>query len=275
MTESRLRSRRWHWSLLFAFALVGPAGPPGSDVVAGARWVPAGVPATTEEAATPSLTSTSPPSPATSSQPPTVETSPLIAEPAEAARREEPTDPFDLAVVGDSLTHAGAASLSTTIAAAGWRVHLDGLPSRSISYPADVVYSAVDQVASIKRAGIDPDTWVVQLGTNDLYFIVHCQCADQRQAAIDRIRMMLTAIGPGHRVVWVGVQNFEYPPATTLFNDVLAELVAAGEIDAVVDWETLSADHRDEWFVDDAHLSSDGYAAWVPAIVTALGAPRS
>ena len=189
------------------------------------------------------------------------------------AQRQRPRPLFDLAVVGDSLTYAGYEPLSEAITSAGWRAHIDGLPSRSISYPTDVAYSAVDQVAAIKRLGIDPATWLVELGTNDLYFIVHCQCPDQRQAAIDRIRLMLAAIGPGRRIIWVGVQNFEYPIATTLFNDVLEELVTTGEISAIVDWESLSTDKRRDWFVDTAHLSDDGYIAWVPAVVEALGDP--
>ena len=74
---------------------------------------------------------------------------------------------------------------------------IDGKSSRSISYPSDLDYSAVDTVAEIKASGVDPDTWLVQLGTNDLYFIINCRCVDVRVAAIERIRMMLAAIGPG------------------------------------------------------------------------------
>lgn len=182
-----------------------------------------------------------------------------------------PPMPYDVIVLGDSLTYIGRDRLRAAVTAAGWRVLIDGKSGRSIDYPSDLQYSALAKVSDLRAAGLDAQTWIVALGTNDLYFLVNCKCPDPRAAAVERIRSLLRAIGAGHRIVWVGPQNFSYTDMTALFNGVLQELVASGEISSVVDWETLSAAHRLDYFNDNAHLSAAGYDIWVPAITASLG----
>jgi lysophospholipase L1-like esterase len=114
--------------------------------------------------------------------------------------------------------------------------------------------------------GVEPATWLVALGTNDMYAIRYCGCPDMGEAARARVRLMLGAIGPGRNVYWVGVQNFSYPASAAIFNDVLEELVNAGELAGSLDWETISAGRRITWFVDNVHLNPAGYNVWFPAV---------
>ncbi len=187
--------------------------------------------------------------------------------------RIRPARTHEVIVLGDSLTQIVSNDLQSALATVGWSAYIDGRVSRSISYPTDPTYSAVDAALAIKTAGVDADTWLVELGTNDLYFIANCGCVDLHAATLARIRLMLSAIGRDHRIIWVGVQNFSFAQLTTVFNDVLQELVNSGEIAGFVDWETLSAGHSSDYFADAAHLSPTGYTVWIPAVVAGLGPP--
>lgn len=187
-----------------------------------------------------------------------------------AVRMERPEQPFELIMVGDSITVGARAQLAEAYADAGWTASIDARSGRSISFPPDPRLSGVDVVRGIKADGTDAPVWVVALGTNDLYFASACRC-DQLAFSTARIRSLLAEIGPARTVVWVNPQNFDYTNLARLFDDALAGLVATGEIQAVVPWRTHSAAHEADWFVDHVHLNAAGNREWISLILDAVG----
>jgi lysophospholipase L1-like esterase len=177
-------------------------------------------------------------------------------------------------VIGDSLAAGGSTRLTSELAATGWTPAVDAKAGRSIVYDTDARYSGVARVNALRDAGIDPRVWLVELGTNDVYFVGLCGCADRVKASEDRIQLMIDAIGPGHEIYWVGPQRFDQSVLTNEFNQALRNKVASGELAGVVDWSVLSQPHRQDWFADEAHLSVDGYTAWLSAIIDTIGTAR-
>ena len=177
-------------------------------------------------------------------------------------------------VVGDSLASVGKVGLADALASMGWTPLIDATAGRSIVYEADARFSGVARVSALRAAGIDPRVWVVELGTNDVYFVGLCGCADLVAASDSRIQLMIDAIGPGHEIYWIGPQRFDQRSLTIAFNQALRNKVASGDLAGVVEWSVLSQSHRADWFTDDAHLSPDGYTAWIAAIVATLGTTR-
>lgn len=191
---------------------------------------------------------------------------------ATAERLDPPARrPETLVVVGDSISfmagytfNTGSVTLADTLLAAGWAaVHIDAKPSRSMWYPADTSFSGVHTVQRLRAEGHDPTVWMVQLGTNDVWFIERCRCADMTAFARDRIAAVLDAVGAGVPVYWVNVRRWSNAAALAAVNTALAQLRAEGRIVDVVDWFGLSAGRRQSWFIDSAHLSHAGYAAWL------------
>ncbi|MCU1401059.1 MAG: hypothetical protein JWN62_4168 [Acidimicrobiales bacterium] len=198
------------------------------------------------------------------------------AEATSAAVRVDPPPPRAsssklVAFVGDSLGTFGRAQLQTALNPVAGHVHFDTKGGRSI-IANTVELSGVQTVNALKAQGIFPDVWIVELGTNDVSVLNGCGCADRVAASVERIRKLLTAIGPGQHVLWVNVENFLFTRSTADYNQALRTLVADGEIDAVTDWASMSASEEDAWFIDGKHLTPTGYTVWAHAIAVTLAA---
>jgi hypothetical protein len=128
----------------------------------------------------------------------------------------EPTGPV-VAVVGDSLAFSAALQLDPAWRAAGFIPRNAVAPGRQIPVIGldGQISSGLDAVRSLKAAG-QPALWVVQLGTNDIFFEPF---DGDRYAAL--VTSVLDAIGPGVPVVWVDVWRADRPAQSQLFNDVL------------------------------------------------------
>lgn len=188
---------------------------------------------------------------------------------SQPARRLTPPLQRHLVVLGDSIGASGQQQLADSLTANGWTIAAyNALGSRATINP-DPTYDAVHAIRDIRDAGIDAPVWLVQLGTNDLYWVWNCGCADQNAAATARIRAVIDEIGPGHTIVWVNVNHRSWPDTTTTWNTALRQQQAAGSIQEIIDWKTASAG-RHEYFADNAHLTQAGYTVWAPLIVDTL-----
>ncbi len=189
--------------------------------------------------------------------------------------------PTSIVVVGDSLSWIGEGSFNTdgrTVSGAlhgvGWdSVSVAALVSRSIIYPTDPQYSGLHTVRDLVAAGVQTEAWLIELGTNEMYTMNHCWCTDLAAFETDRIRQLLAEIPEGDIVYWVDPQHFGYPNLIATFDQVTSALVASGELAGVVRWNVVSSAHPPGWFVDDAHLRPDGYAAWFDAIAAVVVPP--
>ena len=106
-----------------------------------------------------------------------------------------------VAVVGDSLAFSAAEQLGPAFEAAGFTPRTDIAPGRQIPVVGleGDVSSGLDAIRGL-QAGAPPALWVVQLGTNDVFFEPR---DGHRYVAL--ISSVLDAIGPGVPVVWVEV----------------------------------------------------------------------
>jgi lysophospholipase L1-like esterase len=175
----------------------------------------------------------------------------------------------DVALVGDSLSFQATAAETAELRAAGWKVTINAEPGRRIAYDANPgPSSGITAVRKIRADGFDPHTWIIELGTNEMW----TSAGRDPNAMRALVEQMLQEIGPGHRVVWVNIHFGAAPEGTAVFNQVLAQ-VAAQRSDLVVgDWADRAV--TPGYLIEDQiHLTPAGIAAM--GRVVAAGAERA
>jgi hypothetical protein len=170
-----------------------------------------------------------------------------------------------IAVIGDSLSAQSTVQEIASLKRAGWGpIVVNALSGRRI--PSDTPVppsSGISALHTVRAAGNYPDTWVVELGTNDVLKVGNDATEFRRL-----IELMLDEIGPGHRIVWVNVHAGFNAVGSKMFNDVL-RAVAAGRSDlTIADWATHADD--DGYLIADAtHLTVAGTEAFADLIAQA------
>jgi hypothetical protein len=174
-----------------------------------------------------------------------------------------PRDAFGaIAVIGDSLSAQSTVQEISSLKEAGWGpIVVNALSGRRIPDDSPVPPSSgISAVRTVRAAGNYPDTWVVELGTNDVLKV-----GDDATEFRRLIELMLDEIGPGHRIVWVNVHAGFNPKGSKTFNDVL-RAVAAGRSDVTIaDWAT-HADDDGYLLADATHLTVAGTEAFADLI---------
>lgn len=138
-------------------------------------------------------------------------------------------------LVGDSVTAMHGGTIVSGLDDCGWVVRLHSLSSRRIDlgyvWHDRWVSSGVDEITRILVSG-DPDTWLFQLGSNDLQDL---RSVEQAHGLIDAA---LGRIDPDDRVLWTTVLWRGYDDAADLFNQALRETPGI----ELVDWDTVGRD---------------------------------
>jgi hypothetical protein len=220
-------------------------------------------PAPAADASTTSTTTPSPDPPAPSTTPPpTAPTAPITAAPTTTAA---PTLARPVvAVVGDSLAFSAALQLDPAWKEAGFTPRAELAPGRQIAVIGldGQVSSGLDAIRSLKAAG-QPALWVVQLGTNDIFFEPF---AGDRYAEL--VTSVLDAIGPGAPVVWVDVWRGDRPAQSQLFDDVLKVIASQRPQLHLADWVRVA---RTEPVLrpDGVHLNPFGLERFTRTLVDA------
>jgi hypothetical protein len=174
-------------------------------------------------------------------------------------------------VVGDSLTFQagkGEAQLTKAIKKRGYapeKIKVDGLPSRSIAGSV-VSPSSLDVIKSWRAAGFDPKIFVIALGSGNKNA--------QPAAWTKEVNKVLTEIGPGHEVHWIGLGFKDAAdPRVQSFTDMVK--VIPGLI--FEDWNTyVRAQPQDGiWLAGDdqgVHMTGVGYVirnTWTASVLPA------
>ena len=173
-----------------------------------------------------------------------------------------------VAIVGDSITEGSAATLTTTLTDAGVEdLRIEGKHSRRIEVgngKGEAPLSGVLTTYNLLAEGVDPDAWVMELGTND---VGSYSGADEYGALID----MITTMIPDKPLVWVNTYRKQYLDETVLFNTVLAERMKARGNAEVADWYSMaSAPEQTVLRSDDLHPNDNGQLALSLLILQAL-----
>lgn len=173
-----------------------------------------------------------------------------------------PPFPNTVAVVGDSLTLSARDQITSELAGLGLDVLVvDGVESRRMIAGSSVRPSGLDAINTIRDdLAVEPDLWVLALGTND----VGAQVDEQRFR--DDLRTTLAGIDPDTPVVWVDLWIRDRRDAVVVANGVIRDEI--GERDSlagVVGWFAHGAD--DGMITGDGvHLTDRGQEAFATAI---------
>jgi lysophospholipase L1-like esterase len=178
-------------------------------------------------------------------------------------------------IVGDSLTGGNTSYIKPVLAAYGLGdVRVEGLSARRIarSYTFDGYRdSGIERVRNLKAAGVKPQLWVIQLGTNDLGSVKNCACADPVAFAGSIIDQLLAEIGPGVPIAWVTVLHWSNWGVAESFNQALRIRAAADPWMAIIRWKEYAAPHP-EWFADNVHPNTPGVVAFTGMYVGEISA---
>ena len=173
-----------------------------------------------------------------------------------------------VAIVGDSITEASVAALTTTLTGAGVHdLRVEGKRSRRIDVgngKGDAPLSGVIATYNLLAEGVDPDAWVIELGTNDVGSYAN---ADEYGALID----LITAMIPDKPLVWVNTYREQYLDDTVLFNTVLSERMKSRGHAEIADWYSVaSAPDQSVLRTDNLHPNDNGQLALSLLILQAL-----
>lgn len=168
---------------------------------------------------------------------------------------------YEVVVVGDSITAMNEPQIAGSLDDAGIsQVHFHALGARRIADSYEWHgwrSSGLEAIAAVRDAGVDPDLWLVELGTNDVLLAGMCGCRDRVEDAALLIDQVLDAIGPGETIVWVTVLNRDDPDSSDYFNAALRSRASVEPTMEVLDWHAAAVDHPD-WFMDQVHPSQVG-----------------
>jgi hypothetical protein len=236
-----------------ASASAEEAAPTGQAVSAASASVEEGLPSTT-------TVTTVAPAPAVSTAAATVAPAQHVVEPARPV----------VAVIGDSLAYSAAPEVDAQLRASGTEPVMDVAPGRRIpTWGLEGRISPGLEVAQTLRP-LQPDVWVVQLGTNDVAY----EPLDQSRYAF-WIIAVLEAVGPDASVVWVNVHRADRPAEAAAFDAVLALLDSERPQLRVADWAGVAASEP-VLAPDGVHLSAEGGVRFAgviaDAVATALAA---
>ncbi len=167
--------------------------------------------------------------------------------------------PETVVVVGDSLALSAEEDIRGVLRATSMDVvEFDAAENRRTNKSLDDLTSGVEAVTNMQDS-IDPDLWVIALGTND---VGGQESPDRFRADVDEL---LALIPTGVPVIWVDVWIKSRVEGSIEANDVLREAAAARPGMSVINWFQYG---DDPGLINDdgVHLSNDGQTKFATVI---------
>ena len=171
-------------------------------------------------------------------------------------------DIASVGVIGDSITVGAEPALRSRLEGLGLDVlAVDAANGRRIAVDGGVG-SGVEAAARV--AAVEPDLWVVALGTNDVANL------DGPEAYATAIDTMLAEVPDDVPVVWVDIYFDGAEDASDTFNTVLRERLAQRGNATAVDWATVADD--DGVLRDGVHPGADGNLVFAGRVADGVAA---
>ena len=164
-------------------------------------------------------------------------------------------------LVGNSITAMHGGTIVSGLTRCGWDVELHSMSARRVELAYEWhdrwVTSGIGEIESILTTN-DPDTWIIELGSNDLQDL---RVAEDARRLIDAA---LDRIGPEDRVLWTTVLWRGHDEAALMFNDALRSTPGL----ETVGWDEIGRDH----LADSVHPTSHGASLLAELYCRGLGA---
>ena len=176
----------------------------------------------------------------------------VVAGTVAAVRLVRPRE--SVAVLGDSLTAIAMPQIEAAGHAAGYTMHVDGIPGITL----DARMDSVAQLAEHRSGPV-----VIELGTNDV--LQHTSIEDLTA----RIDKAVTLLEHDPCVVWVTVGILYDDGRAHAFNDHLHWVAAAHPNVHLFDWEPVLHQHPD-WSFDSVHLKAPYVPTYAQGIVDTI-----
>jgi hypothetical protein len=185
--------------------------------------------------------------------------------------RDEPTEtsalssttPPSAALVGDSIAFLSRGALETKLVEAGFgKVEFDALPGRRIAEGDSSGLAVLDFAIG---AGLTPDLWVIELGTNDLgHYAGDAAYAELIDLVMQRV--------PGPTpLIWVDTYSSFQLDAAELFNRKLRDAIVARGNAAVGDWYAKCVEVGPTVLIPDGlHPSPEGFEIFAEVTVAPI-----
>lgn len=178
-------------------------------------------------------------------------------------------------IVGDSLTGGNDSFIRAELQRAGLAsVRVEGLSARRIAQSFDFKGrrdSGIARIRALRSVGVDPDLWVIQLGTNDLGAIENCDCPNRVAFAVTLIEQLVDEVGDDASIAWVTVHDRDRPDVADDFNTAVFVAALGHPRMTMIQWKRLAVD-RPDWFLDDVHPNIVGLRAFTQMYIDDIGA---
>ena len=141
----------------------------------------------------------------------------------------------NVAIIGDSITAECDPAIRMALTKLGFTdITIDAEPSRRIEEGRKPI-NGVDTLTTMLAAGVDPQVWVVALGTNNI------DPPYTAEAFTPTINTLLTKFPVDQPLVWIDVYVKPRQEGAAVFNQTLANLLAARGNAVVGSWSALAA----------------------------------
>lgn len=191
---------------------------------------------------------------------PVVEGEPVVEAPVDLGD----TDATHVAIVGDSITNGSQGELRYVLAAQGvQQVTIEAEDGRRIELGDGTGSPLSGQRAlyALLADGVQPDVWVIALGTNDAG-----QYADQADYA-RLVQLIVDMLPDDVPLVWVDAYRGDQPVGSQQFDDALRATLAGRPDTVVVPWSTIAADPAQTVLRDDdVHPNADGRVVFATVV---------
>ena len=173
------------------------------------------------------------------------------------------TPPPTVGLVGDSISYLSRGAIEPALRAQGFgRIEFDALPGRRIVEGESSGLAVLDFAIG---AGLAPQLWIVELGSNDLgKYAGFAGYAELISLVLER----LPAPTP---LVWVDTYSSFYLPDCELFNATLRDAIAARGNAAVGEWYAKCVEVGPAVLVPDGlHPNPSGYQTFADVTVAPI-----